>query len=109
VLSDNDNLKTSEQLAHVEPSKDVPKGENDEDEDLEMPLSPIGDLGLSEPETAIVEDILKGDVSEMMPGYKAEDSQEEDNVINKSTLDDDDDDGQSVKDDEQEAKSSSGI
>ncbi|XP_031555585.1 protein IWS1 homolog [Actinia tenebrosa] len=89
--------------------KDVSKnGNEEEEEDLEMPLSPIGDLGLSEPEAAIVDDILKGDVSEMMPGDKAEGKQDDDDdVVNKSTEDDNED--QSVKEGEQEANSSPAV
>lgn len=45
------------------------------DDDLEMPISPLG-LGLSGPESEIVEDILKSDVSKLLPDNK-DDSKEE--------------------------------
>lgn len=41
------------------------------DDDLEMPISPLG-LGLSGPESEIVEDILKSDVSKLLPDNKDE-------------------------------------
>lgn len=45
------------------------------DDDLEMPISPLG-LGLSGPESEIVDDILKSDVSKLLPDNKDE-SQED--------------------------------
>ena len=45
------------------------------DDDLEMPISPLG-LGLSGTESDIVDDILKSDVSHLLPDIK-EDSKEE--------------------------------
>ena len=42
-------------------------GTGTEDEDLEMPISPIGDFGLTGIETEIADDILKNDVSEFLP------------------------------------------
>lgn len=41
------------------------------DDDLEMPISPLG-LGLSGPESEIVDDILKSDVSKLLPGSEDE-------------------------------------
>lgn len=41
------------------------------DDDLEMPISPLG-LGLSGPESEIVDDILKSDVSKLLPGNEDE-------------------------------------
>lgn len=46
------------------------------DDDLEMPISPLG-LGLSGPESEIVEDILKSDVSKLLPDNKDESQEEE--------------------------------
>lgn len=45
------------------------------DDDLEMPISPLG-LGLSGPESEIVEDILKSDVSKLLPDNKDESKEE---------------------------------
>lgn len=45
------------------------------DDDIDMPISPLG-LGLSGTESDLVEDILQGDVSKLLPDVK-EDSKEE--------------------------------
>ncbi|KAK3718265.1 hypothetical protein QZH41_013172 [Actinostola sp. cb2023] len=74
IISDNvaqlDNVDTTDDQTPKSTDSDeqmVEKHDDDghDDEEFEMPLSPIG-LGLSEPETAIVDDILKGDVEGMM-------------------------------------------
>lgn len=54
----------------------ITSGAGTEDEDLDMSMSPIGDLGLSGMETEIVDDILKGDVSDFLPGGNKEQSSE---------------------------------
>ena len=50
------------------------------DDDLEMPISPLG-LGLSGPESEIVEDILKSDVSKLLPDNKDESQEEAAGII----------------------------
>ena len=50
------------------------------DDDLEMPISPLG-LGLSGPESEIVEDILKSDVSKLLPDNKDESKEEAAGII----------------------------
>lgn len=50
------------------------------DDDLEMPISPLG-LGLSGPESEIVEDILKSDVSKLLPDNKDETQEEAAGII----------------------------
>ena len=50
------------------------------DDDLEMPISPLG-LRLSGPESEIVEDILKSDVSKLLPDNEDESKEEAAGII----------------------------
>ncbi|KAJ7392850.1 Transcription factor iws1 [Desmophyllum pertusum] len=69
------------------------------DDDLEMPISPLG-LGLSGTESELVDDILKSDVSKLLPDIK-EDSKED--PIDQN--DDDDDDDEETKEEKSFAES----